>query len=296
MPPHSGVRAESSAARAAAAGTRARRARAGGRGGAAARAGDRCRRGSRREARDAPRGGARDVPVARPRRSRPGSGRAGVGGRPTAPRGHRLRGRAGRAGRRRLRDEGCRAALRRRAAGARACARGRRLDLGSAHRRSRPALHRPRCRERRASGSDPHGRGEGRRGVPRAAAALAAADDAESLRGARGSRTALARGAARGFPPVRSRSGWGWTGERRGGSPSGGRKATRARPQARLGAGRGARLPRSNRERAHAATGARLTPRAPARASRTGRAAVSKTRAGRPARRWGLVAAGDDAA
>ena len=52
---------------------------------------------------------------------------------------------------------------------------------------------------------------------------------------------------------------------------------------------------RSDCKRAHAATGARLTTRAPARASRTGRAAVSKTRAGRPARRWRLVAAGRDA-
>ncbi len=76
----------------------------------------------------------------------------------------------------------------------------------------------------------------------------------------------------------------------------GGRKARVRGPQARLGARRGTHLSRSDCERAHAATGARLPPRAPARASRTGRAAVSKTRAGRPARRRRLVAAGDDAA
>ena len=49
-----------------------------------------------------------------------------------------------------------------------------------------------------------------------------------------------------------------------------------ARTQARLGARRGAHLSRGDRERDHAATGARLSPRASARASRTGRAAVSK--------------------
>ena len=73
-------------------------------------------------------------------------------------------------------------------------------------------------------------------------------------------------------------------------------QGARARAQAGLGARRGTHLSRSDCERAHAATGARLPPRAPARASRTGRAAVSKTRAGRPARRRRLVAAGDDAA
>ena len=219
MPPHSGVRAESGTARTAAAGARSRGARAGGRRGAAARAGHRGRRGSGREAGDAPRRGARDVPVARPRRSRSGGRRTGVGGRPAAPRGRRLRRRPGRAGHGRLRDEGRRAALRRRAAGARARARGCRLDLGSARRRSRQALHRARRRERRAAGPDPPRRAEGGRGVPRAAAALAAADDAESLRGARGARPALARRAARSFPAERSRSGWGWREELRGGSP-----------------------------------------------------------------------------
>ena len=97
-----------------------------------------------------------------------------------------LRRRPGRAGRRRLRDEGRRAAVRRRAAGARARARSGRLDLGSAHRRGRAPLHRPRGRERRASRSDPARRGQGGAGVPRAAAALAASDDGRPLRGARG--------------------------------------------------------------------------------------------------------------
>ncbi len=92
-------------------------------------------------------------------------------------------------------------------------------DVGSAHRRRRKALHRARGGERRAARSDPARRGEGRRGVPRAAAALAAADDAESLRGARGARAALARRARRSSPAARSRSGSGWRGETRGGSP-----------------------------------------------------------------------------
>ena len=59
----------------------------GGGGRAAPRAGDRGRRGGGSEAGDAPRRGACDVPVARPRRSRPGGGRAGVGGRLATPRG-----------------------------------------------------------------------------------------------------------------------------------------------------------------------------------------------------------------
>src|ERR671911_427833 len=58
------------------------------------------------------------------------------------------------------------------------------------------ALHRARRRERRAPGTDSPRRGEGGRGVPRAAAALPAADDAQSLRGARRARPALARRAA----------------------------------------------------------------------------------------------------
>ena len=188
-----------------------------------------------------------------------------------------------------------RAPLRRRAAGARARARGGRLDVGSARRRSGEALHRPRGGERRASWPDPHGRGEGGRGVPRAASALAASDDAESLRGARGSGSALARGAG---AAARRRG--------RGTAGGGGEAGVAARPrrpqgarawaQAGLGARRGTHLPRSDCERDHAATGARLPPRAPARASRTGRAAVSKTRAGRPARRRRLLAAGRDVA
>ena len=168
--------------------------------------------------------------------------------------------------------------------------------LGSAHRRRRQALHRARCGERRAPGPDPARRGEGGRGVPRAAAALTASDDAESLRGARGARAALARRAR----AASGRSGRGAAGSRRGetrgGSPTVGARRACGDASPCLGARRGAHLPRSDCERDHAATGARLSPRAPARASRTGRAAVSKTRAGRPARRRRLVAARGDAA
>ena len=62
VPPHSGVRAESGAALASAAGARPRGARAGGGGRAASRAGHRGGRGSRSEAGNAPGGGARHLP------------------------------------------------------------------------------------------------------------------------------------------------------------------------------------------------------------------------------------------
>ena len=110
-------------------------------------------------------------------------------------------------------------------------------------RRGRQALHRPRGGERRAARSDPAGRGAGGTGVPRAASALAPADDAEPLRGARGARPALARGAG----AASRRSGRGAAG---GGGEEGlaararRPESTRARAQARLGARRGARSSR----------------------------------------------------
>ena len=176
-----------------------------------------------------------------------------------------------------FRDEGSRAALRGRAAGARARARCSRLDVGSARRRGGKAPHRTRGRECRACGADPHGGGEGGRGVPRPAAALAAPHDAESLRGARGPWFSLHSGSWRSSPAELSRSGWGWRGGTRGGSH------TAAARRACVGAGpprrprRDARLPRSDSEqltlrRALGSLLERLL------ASRTGRAAVSNSR------------------
>src|SRR5262245_57553745 len=132
---HPWVRAQGGAAAPAGARSRARRARSGGGGGAARRAGHGRRNDRRGQAGNAPRRGARDVPVACARRAGPGLGRAGVGGSAPPARGCGLRGRPGRARRGRLRDARGREALRRRAARARACARGRWRDVGPAHRR-----------------------------------------------------------------------------------------------------------------------------------------------------------------
>ena len=235
-----GLRAESGIARAPAVGSRPCGARAGGRRGAAPRAGDGRGGGGGGEAGDAARRGARDVSVARARRPRPGCGRAGVGGRLAAPRGHGLRGRPGRPGNGRVRDERRRAPLRRRAAGARTCARSGRVRMGSSRRRGWQALHRPRGGERRAARSDPAGGGEGGRGVPRAAPALPPADGAQPLRGAGRARAAVAR-RARAAARRRGRGAAGDGGENGLAARARRPEGTRAGTQARLGARRGDR-------------------------------------------------------
>ena len=240
VPPNSRVRAESGTACAAAAGARPRGARAGGGGGAAPRAGDRGSGGSGREAGDAPRRGARHVPVACPRRPRPGCGRAGVGGRPA-----------------RLEDTGfavdpveqgavvfetrgverlyggVQPALERALAAV-----GPTWDPASAP----PRVASPRSRRRASRGpvrSSWSRRRRKRRSSSRSRSRCS--DGAESLRGARGLGL-RSLGELRGFPVARSRSGWGWRGRSRGGSPRA--AARRACGDAsRPGARRGSHLP-----------------------------------------------------
>ena len=180
-----------------------------------------------------------------------------------------------------LRHARRRAALRRRRAGARAGARGRRRGLGRARRRGRAAVRRARGGERGAAGP---GAGRLRRAdarLPRAAAADAAPARGRPPRGARGARRAEDRTACRA------------TGRRRGRTIGAGRPARlepgegRGRDAGRAAAGdgddrRGARVPGAGRERAHAAAGARRPARprcSHARSATAARSASSRSSA-----------------
>ena len=178
------------------------------------------------------------MPRARARRAGPGHGRAGVGGDPAPPRGRRLRRRAGRAGHGLLRDEGGRAPLRRRRAGAEARARRGRRGLGRPRGCGRAALRRARRRERRAAGPGADRLRRPHALVPRAAAADAPAARARPLRGAGGTGSSHDRTACRATGcrrcrtigagrPARLEPGEGRAGREGGAETAGGQPCTR---------------------------------------------------------------------
>ena len=232
--------------------------------------------------RDASRRGADHVPVARPRRPRPGD-RGARSGRKLLPGGSRMPAPpSGRAGQIKAPVVSGARGVERVYGGVsrRSSARSPRSDrVGSARRRRRGALRRACGRERGSPGQILLVRR--RRRTPSSSRCRSrCCHGAEPVREARGTRPALARRAAA-APGRRGRGAAGSGGKSRpGGSPRAAAGA-RSRAEARLGAGRGARLPGSDRER--------LTLRR-ALGSLLERLLARPERAGRPFRKLALVA------
>ena len=178
--------------------------------------------------------------------------------------------------------------------GGAACARARarcgRLHLGLAHRRRRTSLHGSRGASV-ARRSDPDRGGAGRAGVPRAAAALAASHDLRPLRGARRARPAQAR-RARTAPGGAVAERLGVEGRKAWRLAHGGRRARvrGRRPAAELVEALAFPEAVANELTLRRALGSSSSACSRAQNGPGGR---FETRAGRPARRRRLVAAGD---